>query len=349
MTAINIFFKTSLLLFSLCLAIPTFAQTEAWKEEMEKTIKLKEELRKAVADTVTLTKMREQYKSQLSDIELQIASTDAQISNIQKSTDSKYLAAFSKQVDSLQKVSIEIDSTKQVISAELADLKKQLSELQEDLTNMGVYNNIKNDKILDGNLLILAKSYSDITEDEMQKISHSVDVFAYRKDFEEYKKRVATAEQNCALCRRAQSALTEKFDPAEISNVRDELAKLLSIETDNIAIGQFKLTEAQFSLLDSLDIKLSRFKNGVKELKALVNAVNTNEEVEKCRTNGDKEACIAAISSIILPTNDNTKKVYERYFNLIPFLKKLLEEYWNELKENPLTYPGPIASQIENL
>ena len=94
---------------------------------------------------------------------------------------------------------------------------------------------------------------------------------------------------------------------------------------------------------------MSRYKNGVRELKAVVLAVNTNKDVNKYRSIGDKDACINAIAAIVLPNNDDIKRVYERYFDVIPFLKRMVDEYWSELQENPLASSGPIELQIEKM
>ena len=341
--------RNIIMLMCFFLSLPSYAQKDDWKELVRKNIELKDELAKAVSDTISLSQMNNNFKNLMSGKDERIASINQQIEDIQTSIDPKNISAVTSHVDSLTKVKSRLDSTKRSLSSELAMLKKQLTELQRELSNMGVYNTVKNDRIFAENLLVLSKRYSEITDDELRDISESINLFAYRKDFNEYEGRVAAAIRNRSLYQKAQTALSTKYDAEVVDGLRGELYKLLTIDTDDVTTGRFKLTEEQFSQIDSLDIRLSRYKNGVRELQAVVLAINTNEDVNKYRSIGDKEACVNAIAAIILPDNDNMKRVYERYFDIIPFLKQMLDEYWSELQENPLTPSGPIELQIEKM
>ena len=341
--------RNIIMLMCFFLSLPSYAQKDDWKELVRKNIELKDELARAISDTLSLSQMNINYKNLMSGVDERIASINQQIEDIQTSIDPKNISAVTSHVDSLTKVKSRLDSTKRSLSSELAMLKKQLTELQRELSNMGVYNTVKNDRIFAENLLVLSKRYSEITDDELRDISESINLFAYRKDFNEYEGRVAAAIRNRSLYQKAQTALSTKYDAEVVDGLRGELYKLLTIDTDDVTTGRFKLTEEQFSQIDSLDIRLSRYKNGVRELQAVVLAINTNEDVNKYRSIGDKEACVNAIAAIILPDNDNMKRVYERYFDLIPFLKQMLDEYWSELQENPLTPSGPIELQIEKM
>lgn len=341
--------RSIIMLMCFFLSLPSYAQKDDWKELVRKNIELKDELAKAVSDTISLSQMNNNFKNLMSGMDERIASINQQIEDIQSSVDPKNISAVTSHVDSLTKVKSRLDSTKRSLSSELAMLKKQLTELQRELSNMGVYNTVKNDRIFAENLLVLSKRYSEITDGELRDISESINLFVYRKDFNEYEGRVAAVIRNRSLYQNAQTALSTKYDAEVVDGLRGELYKLLTIDTDDVTTGRFKLTEEQFSQIDSLDIRLSRYKNGVRELQAVVLAINTNEDVNKYRSIGDKEACVNAIAAIILPDNDNMKRVYERYFDIIPFLKQMLDEYWSELQENPLTPSGPIELQIEKM
>ena len=341
--------RNIIMLMCFFLSLPSYAQKDDWKELVRKNIELKDELAKAVSDTISLSQTKNNLKNLMSGVDERIASINQQIEDIRTSVDPKNISAVTSQVDSLTKVKSRLDSTKRSLSSELAMLKKQLTELQRELSNMGVYNTVKNDRIFAENLLVLSKRYSEITDDELRDISESINLFAYRKNFNEYEGRVAAAIRNRSLYQKAQTALSTKYDAEVVDGLRGELYKLLTIDSDDVITGRFKLTEEQFSQIDSLDIRLSRYKNGVRELQAVVLAINTNEDVNKYRSIGDKDACVNAIAAIILPDNDNMKRVYERYFDIIPFLKQMLDEYWSELQENPLTPSGPIELQIEKM
>ncbi len=343
------FFTYFLLIVLLAIPDSLYAQQEDWKEIVKKNIELKEEISKMVADTVSLTRFQNYYKSLLSEIDARVLSVEKQIEEIRSLTDSKYISKLTQTVDSLEVIMKGLDSIRRDLRVELSNRKKTQSELKKELSNLDVYSRIKMDGVYEKYRIVLSKRYSDITNLEINQISHSIDSFSYRPDFVEYKKRVNATVQNWSLYLASNNALNNTYNAEEIANLRSELSKVLLVENDNVTTGEFKLSEEQYSELDSLDIKLSRYRNGVNELKSIVAKVNNDEGITMHRISGNKEACIAIMSSIVLPNNEDTKRIYERYFNLIPYLKQMIEEYWKELQGNPIDFPGITEQKIEQM
>lgn len=96
------------------------------------------------------------------------------------------------------------------------------------------------------------------------------------------------------------------------------------------------MTREQFQEMDSMDIKLSRFFGGINKLKEIVKTVNGY------RNQSDWDKAI-----------DYREKVEksaecQRYFEVIPFLKKLLEKYWKELEEDPLKTRTKAEEKLVN-
>lgn len=349
MKVCKMFFTYFLLLVLLAIPDSLYAQQEDWKEIVKKNIELKEEISKMVADTVTLTRFQNDYKSLLSEIDARVLSVEKQIEEIRSLTDSKYISKLTQTVDSLEVIMKGLDSIRRDLRVELSNRKKTQSELKKELSNLDVYSRIKMDGVYEKYRIVLSKRYSDITNLEINQISHSIDSFSYRPDFVEYKKRVNATVQNWSLYLASNNALNNTYNAEEIANLRSELSKVLLVENDNVTTGEFKLSEEQYSELDSLDIKLSRYRNGVNELKSIVAKVNNDEGITMHRISGNKEACVAIMSSIVLPNNEDTKRIYERYFNLIPYLKQMIEEYWKELQGNPIDFPGITEQKIEQM
>lgn len=349
MKVYKIFFTYFLLVVLLTSPDSLYAQQEDWKGMVKKNIELKEEISNIVADTVSLTRFQNDYKSLLSEIDGRVLSVEKQIEELRSLTDSKYISKLTQTVDSLEVIMKGLDSIRRDLKAELSNRKKIQSELERELSNLDVYSRIKMDDVYERYRIVLSKRYSDITNIEIDQISHSIDSFSYRPDFVEYKKRVNAAVQNRSLYFASTNALNNVYKAEEIANLRGELSKVLLVENDNVPAGEFKLSEEQYSELDSLDIKLSRYRNGVNELKSIVAKVNNDEGITMHRISGNKEACIAIMASIVLPNNEDTKRIYERYFNLIPYLKQMIEEYWKELQGNPLDFPGITEQKIEQM
>ena len=113
------------------------------------------------------------------------------------------------------------------------------------------------------------------------------------------------------------------------------------------------ITKEQFGELDSLDVKLSRFNNGIKELKKIVEGINKNEKIVKIRSErrvGSKKDCLDLMRQYIVPEKGTEQdKIYQRYFAMIPYLEKLLKKYWEELKKNPFSTPTKSEVVITNL
>lgn len=345
----RIFFNYFPLVVLLAIPHSLSAQQEDWKEIVKKNIELKEEISKIVADTVSLTRYQNDFKSLLSEIDGRVLSIERQIEEIRSLSDSKYISKLTQTVDSLEVIMKGLDSVRRDLRTELSNRKKTQSDLERELSNLDVYSRIKMDGVYEKYRMVLSKRYSDITDMEIDQISYSIDSFSYRPDFVEYKKRVNAAVQNRSLYLASNNALNNVYNAEEIAGLRSKLSKILLVENDNVPAGEFKLSEEQYSELDSLDIKLLRYRNGVNELKSIVAKVNNDEGITMHRISGNKEACIAIMSSIVLPNNEDTKRIYERYFNLIPYLKQMIEEYWKELQENPLDFPGMTEQKIEQM
>jgi hypothetical protein len=98
---------------------------------------------------------------------------------------------------------------------------------------------------------------------------------------------------------------------------------------------------------------LSRFNSGIKELKKIVDEINKNEEIIRLRSerkSGSKRDCLNLIKYYIVPeVGSEQDKIYQRYFMMIPYLEKLLKDYWNELKKNPFDTPTKSEKIIANL
>lgn len=110
----------------------------------------------------------------------------------------------------------------------------------------------------------------------------------------------------------------------------------------------------QLSEVDSLDIKLSRMNSGIKFLQEIVANVNADEKIQECRKSKGTASAHEYTSKIEALTtkekgNEDFKKKYERYIEMIPYLKKLLDEYRKELENSQNALPTLTEKKITNL
>ena len=103
-----------------------------------------------------------------------------------------------------------------------------------------------------------------------------------------------------------------------------------------------------------LNVRLSRMNGGIKFLQEIVANVNADEKIQECRKSNGTASAHEYTSQIDALTtkekgNEDFKKKYERYIEMIPYLQKLLDDYRKELKKPQIALPTPTEKKITNL
>lgn len=93
------------------------------------------------------------------------------------------------------------------------------------------------------------------------------------------------------------------------------------------------MTQEQFLEMDSLNVKLSRIAGGIRNLRDIVE-ITKGKIADLPESESKGKECLEVISYYRIEVERSAK--YQRYFEVIPFLKDLLNEYWEELKKDPL-------------
>jgi hypothetical protein len=106
--------------------------------------------------------------------------------------------------------------------------------------------------------------------------------------------------------------------------------------------------------VSELNVQLSRMNGGIKFLQEIVANVNADEVVRTCRKSNGTASAHEYTSQIDALTtkekgNEDFKKKYERYIEMIPYLQKLLDDYRKELKKPQIALPTPTEKKITNL
>ena len=89
--------RNIIVLICFFLSLPSYAQKDDWKELVRKNIELKDELARAISDTLSLSQMNINYKNLMSGVDERIASINQQIEDIQTSVDPKNISAVTSQ------------------------------------------------------------------------------------------------------------------------------------------------------------------------------------------------------------------------------------------------------------
>ena len=325
-------------------------QDDALRKVLEESVRLKREIAQKNHEIEGLYSDKDKHNLNIAGLEERLQSLDSLIAERKALADPLHLESMTQLADSLDAVLQMRWEEVRELQLELERRKQSLADLQKDVRDMEAYSRIQTDGIFEENLAILAKPYSALTDEQLSAISQDIEMFSYRPDFLEYKKRVDAVKANYSLYKAANQALSEPYDQEVVTSLRERIFVLLNIDSDSVLMGQFKLSEMQFAEIDTLDICLSRYRNGVIQLKSIVEKVNTDAAVKRFRAEGNLEECRKAMAAIVLPDgNEDVQYIYERYFALIPYLGKMVQDYWKELQESPLTYPGKTEKLIEQM
>lgn len=343
----KVFTVFSIFLFYLAVQSAT-AQRKAWEDLAQETYKLESKISAIIGDTIELHQKMESISASRSCLEAETDSIDKQIKIISDSIDSDKLTLLDYEIDSLTKIENSLATRIQELTKSKAQQEENLETLKNDLSKMSVYSQIIKKRKYVQNKKTLQKKYSLISESELAEIESTTSDFSQMKNFEEYKSRVRKAVENKRLYEQGISALNSPFNDSIIENIRRNLWDILfGIEKDDLQKEEFKLSEEQYSEMNTLDIQLSRYENGIKALQSMVVKINEDENIIRFRENRtDRMSCLNRMKEILFAEDEETVKIRNRYFNMIPYIESLLQRYWSELQQSPFDPPTEAESEI---
>lgn len=348
----NKVYYISIVLFFCSLTLPVRGQ-KALDETIQKNVSLEKDIELLRMDSA---KVKDEIKDMLLQIEkdsLKNKELTMRYNSLLGLLSQDSIVVLNHYVDSLEK---QHKSLEESISSIKKDIDKKSDELRNadsELQNMNVYSEIQKQQTYNNNKLYLNQRYSQMSSIQLAEMSKSIDEFYSFVDFSDYQKRIAAALDNKELYDNAWECVSAGKDCQNIDKLRSGIIALLDIKTDDVNKGIYKLTKEQYAEMDSLDIRLSRFNNGIKQLKKIVEVINNNEDIVRFRLekkSGSKRDCLDLIQRYVIPeVGTEQDKIYQRYFMPIPYLEKLLKDYWNELKKNPFDTPTESEKIITNL
>lgn len=331
------------------MAIPANAQKDEWNELFKSNLQLKKDIESLAADTSALHQAIEKFEAEQLLLDTQIDSIAKLCDELRGDVYNKELSAMQQKVNSLKADAQRLQSRK----LELVSLNRQqeatLSQLKNNISSMGAYSEIKDQQMYSSYQEALTYPYSIITLEKISEIESKMNSFSTLPEYSEFKVRFASCKKNKELYDVAENLLNTKYDAIKIDKTRDRLYELLSITNNDLKKGIIKLSDAQYAEIDTLDIKLSRYGDGITVLQSIVKAVNESNVRES--NPGDRDACIDAMRSIVVSETEENAEKRKRYFDMIPFLRDLYQKYWNELQADPFAVPTEsenIIMQLKN-
>lgn len=243
----------------------------------------------------------------------------------------EYLAKLTEEIaafDSTNKARArDIEEQKKVLEAK----RQQLDSCRAYVSRMEVFAEELKKEELKGKMQYTQSPFSQMDAEKLQNLLEQSEKYSGLKSlYDEYVKRLRYAKAMLDIYRFGNEVIDSPYDGINITYARDSITTPSMVTEDNLSDGIFKLTQEQYNELDSLDIKLSRFMNGMIKLQEVIADVN-----KKIENNKDKD--LNKLIESYREPKEGTEyyKIYNRYFNMVPYLKKLLDRYLNEKQKNP--------------
>ena len=326
----------ALTIILLNISIPVFGQTENIINQSFNQIK---------AENVVLQNSLKEIEAKLNEIEVYLYRQNAELENIKMECDSlkeyrhtlweqfSQKDTFEKAIANKKKMLKNNEQHLNSIENILADITLEKCDIESHIKNKGE----KYVKLL---FNITTKPYSSVTTDEIENVKLALNYFSELECCREYSPKLKNFEEVYNLYHEAKNALCKECNSLEIKNFRDQIINILNAY--DLASNKM-ITKEQYEELDKLDIALSRYSlGGVTELHKIVTDINNDPRIIELRDKGDREECIK-LMMLYIEKNDNNKRAFERYFEVVPYFDNLRIKYWEELQANPID-----TTSIEN-
>lgn len=329
------------LLFLLLLS--SFAIPAKGQESEKTNQKLQTEIEALRADADSL-------QVQLMEWTTKVSASAKQLEVLTRSVTMMDVRMLRETVESLEQKHLSMEDSVQALDAQIRKAEGNVQALKGELEKMKVYSDILNkeqkqlqmQKLLAQNNEYLNRRFSEMSVERLKAMKDSLYEFAGQKGFGPYKERLAFAI-NYKRARDKAWACVDRGEGLD-SVARLRLDYFMPLR-ESVGL-RAKMTQEQFMEMDSLNVKLSRVAGGIRNLRDIV-ATAKVKIANHLESESKGKDCLEVISEYRKEVEESAK--YQRYFEIIPFLKKLLEKYWKELEKDPLKTRTEAEEKIDKL
>lgn len=239
-------------------------------------------------------------------------------------------------VESLEQKHLSMEDSVQALEGKLEGMKVYSDTLNKEQKQRQMQ------KLLAQNNEYLNLLFSKMSMERLKAMKDSLQEFAGQKGFGPYKERLAFAINYKRARDKAWACVDRGEDLDSVGWLR--LDYFMPLSESDVLRG--KMTQDQFLEMDSLNIKLSRIAGGIRNLRDIVEAAKVKiANLPESESKGKE--CLEVINHYRQDVEKSAK--YQRYFEVIPFLKELLNKYWKELEEDPLKVRTEAEEKINQL
>lgn len=306
------------LLFLLLLS--SFAIPAKGQESEKTNQKLQTEIEalRAYADSLQVQLMEWTTKVSASARQLEVLTRSVTMMNVRM---------LRETVESLEQKHLSMEDSVQALDAQIRKAEGNVQALEGELEGMKVYSDTLNkeqkqrqmQELLAQNNDYLNLQFSKMSMERLKAMKDSLHEFAGQKGFDPYKERLAFAINYKRARDKAWACVDRGEDLDSVGWLRLDYFMPLR---ESVGL-RGKMTQEQFIEMDSLNVKLSRIAGGIRNLRGIVETAK--EKIAKLPESKSKgKECLEEISKYRNKVEESAE--YQRYFEIIPFLKDLLEE-----------------------
>ena len=325
-----------LLLFSF--AIPARGQ-----EPEKLNQKLQTKIEALRADAASL-------QAQLMEWTTKVSASAKQLEVLTRSITMRDVRKLRETVDSLKQKHLSMEDSIQAFDVQIRKAKDTIQALEGKLEGMKVYSDTLNkeqkqrqmQELLAQNNDYLNLRFSKMSMERLKAMKDSLHEFAGQKGFDPYKERLAFAINYKRARDKAWACVDRGEGLDSVARLRLDFFMPLR---ESVGL-RAKMTQEQFMEMDSLNVKLSRIAGGIRNLRDIVE-ITKGKIVKLPESESKGKECLKVIRYYRDEVERSAK--YQRYFEVIPFLRELLEEYWKELEEDPLKTQTKAEEIIDQL
>lgn len=276
-------------------------------------------------------------QAQLIEWTTKVSASAKQLEVLTRSVTMRDVRMLRETVDSLEQKHLSMEDSIQAFDAQIRKAKGNVQALEGKLEGMKVYSDRLNkeqkqrqmQELLAQNNDYLNLRFSKMSMERLKAMKDSLHEFAGQKGFDPYKERLAFAINYKRARDKAWACVDRGEGLDSVARLRLDFFMPLR---ESVGL-RAKMTQEQFMEMDSLNVKLSRIAGGIRNLRDIVEI--TKGKIAKLPESESKgKECLKVIRYYRDEVERSAK--YQRYFEVIPFLRELLEEYWKELEEDPL-------------
>lgn len=320
----------------------------SWGQSYEKKVKENKETEQQIAslqtewkaDSAAIARQRqdnEKLKGHVQTLRKEKEALSANVSEEALDKQRQRVQALRQEADSISGVlkqcladSIE---TAQKIATGTNDLASSRDNLKDELAQEeAAHNRTLLEKAYADNKKLISCRYSEIDMKQMEQIKADLPKYAGMKGYASYKARVTATWQYKSLYEHGMKAINTPYNYKYVYELRESTTKVYNTKQKRGKVEN--MTSEQYTEIDSLDIRLSRYQDGIIQLQHIVAAVNNDATVAAMRKSRTPDPSVIA-RHLSPALNKGLRAVKEKYFSMVPYLAKLFNLYEEQLKSDP--------------